>query len=197
MLKTKITGFTSYKGVMLQQHDDYQTPFSKLLLKIKPSRILEIGTGAGGFTLFLRDKLNEIGLNETIIRSYDINDTQFDIVNLELHKEILYDVTGNLNRFNIVEPFLKSDGVSLVLCDGGNKSFEFNQLSVLLKTGDIIMAHDYVDTYENFKNIFYDKIWNWCEINENDIKNVCENENLIDFMKEDFNKIVWVCKIKI
>lgn len=44
--------------------------------------------------LFLRDKLNELGLKETYIKSYDINTTNFnedvhDLTNLELSKENL------------------------------------------------------------------------------------------------------------
>lgn len=201
--KKQITGSTSYRGIMLQQHEDYQSIFSKLLENTKPARILEIGTGAGGLTLFLRDKLNEIGLKETYILSYDVNTTNFDsniydLTNLELSKENLFS-GGNeyiLNRKDLIEPYIKNIGVTIVLCDGGNKIKELTQISPLLKEGDIIMAHDYCDNIELFESIYKDKIWNWCEIKQEDIQNVCEQENLEDFMKEDFNKIVWVCKIK-
>lgn len=201
--KKQVTGFTAYKGIMLQQHEDYQTVFSKLLETTKPARILEIGTGAGGLTLFLRDKLNEIGLKETYILSYDVNTTNFDsnvhdLTNLELSKENLFG-GGNefiLERKDLIEPYIKSEGLTIVLCDGGNKIKEFNQISPLLKSGDIIMAHDYCDNRELFESDYKDKIWNWCEIQQNDIQKTCDQENLEDFMKEDFNKIVWVCKIK-
>lgn len=201
--KKQVTGFTSYKGIMLQQHEDYQSVFSKLLETSKPARILEIGTGAGGLTLFLKDKLNEIGLKETYILSYDINTTNFDstvhdLTNLELSKENLFG-GGNdfiLQRNDLIEPYIKSEGLTIVLCDGGNKIKEFNQISPLLKGGDIIMAHDYCDNTESFESDYKDKIWNWCEIQQKDIQQICDQENLEDFMKEDFNKIVWVCKIK-
>lgn len=201
--KKQVTGFTSYKGIMLQQHEDYQTVFSKLLEDTKPARILEIGTGAGGLTLFLRDKLNEIGLRETYIKSYDVNTTSFDnnvhdLTNLELSKENLFG-GGNefiLERGDLIEPYIKSEGLTIVLCDGGNKIKEFNQISPLLKSGDIIMAHDYCENSNLFESNYKDKIWNWCEIQERDIETICQQENLEDFMKEYFNKIVWVCKIK-
>jgi predicted O-methyltransferase YrrM len=201
--KKQVTGFTSYKGIMLQQHEDYQTVFSKLLEDTKPARILEIGTGAGGLTLFLRDKLNEIGLRETYIKSYDVNTTSFDnnvhdLTNLELSKENLFG-GGNefiLERGDLIEPYIKSEGLTIVLCDGGNKIKEFNQISPLLKSGDIIMAHDYCENSNLFESDYKDKIWNWCEIQERDIEVICQQENLEDFMKEYFNKIVWVCKIK-
>jgi predicted O-methyltransferase YrrM len=197
--KKQISGFTVYKGLMLQQHDDYQTPFTKLLQTTNPKRILEIGTGAGGLTLFLRDKLNEMGLTDTLIRSYDINTTTFDeIESIEISKENLFG-GGNdytLERTDLIQPFIQSEGLTIVLCDGGNKVREFNQISPLLKQGDIIMAHDYVENDEIFFSTYRDNIWNWCEIQEKDISDVCEKENLTDFLKEDFNKIVWVCKIK-
>jgi tRNA A58 N-methylase Trm61 len=201
--KKQVTGFTSYKGIMLQQHEDYQIPFTKLLETTKPKRILEIGTGAGGLTLFLRDTLNELGLKETYIKSYDVNNTTFDsnvhdLTNLELSKENLFG-GGNefvLERKDLIEPYIQSEGLTIVLCDGGNKIKEFNQISQLLKQGDIIMAHDYCENNEMFLSEYKDKIWNWCEIQEKDIENACVSEGLENFMKNDFNKIVWVCKIK-
>lgn len=192
----KVIGYTEYKGTRLQQHQDYQAPFIKLLTELKPKRILEIGTGYGGLILFLRDKLNEIGLEDTLIKSFDINHTYFDLPNLEFIKENLFIDDFKLDRYDLIEDFIKSDGITIVLCDGGNKIKEFNQIAPLLKTGDILMAHDYVDTMELFENEYKDKIWNWCEITRQDIEQITQLENLIDYMKEDFNKIVWVCKMK-
>ena len=201
--KKQISGFTVYKGIMLQQHEEYHVPFTKLLEATKPKRILEIGTGAGGLTLFLRDKLNELGLKDTYLKSYDVNTTTFDgnlhdLTNLELSKENLFG-GGNefiLERKDLIEPYIQQEGLTIVMCDGGNKIKEFNQISPLLKSGDIIMAHDFCDNSELFESEYRDKIWNWCEIQQKDIQSACDQENLVDFMKEDFNKVVWVCKIK-
>jgi predicted O-methyltransferase YrrM len=195
-MNNNILGYTSYNGHMLQQHDNYELPFSLLLENKKPNRILEIGTGDGGLTLFLRNKLNELGLSNSIIRSYDINSTMFDLPNLQTLKDNLFSYEYNLIRQDLISPFIKSEGITIVLCDGGNKIKEFNQIAKLLKDGDIIMAHDYVYDYDLFTNHYLDKIWNWCEIQEKDIIDVCLEENLIDFMKEEFNSIVWTCKLK-
>jgi hypothetical protein len=58
------------------------------------------------------------------------------------------------------------------------------------------MAHDYVDTIENFESNFRDKIWNWCEIKDSDISEACEKNNLTPYNKENFDKVVWVCRKK-
>ena len=69
-------------------------------------------------------------------------------------------------------------------------------LSGFLKSGDVIMAHDYCcNTDEFFKN-FKDKIWNWLEIQDSDIEEAVEKNKLKSFMATDFAKVVWVCKIK-
>jgi len=205
MEKKQVTGVSSYKGIMLQQHENYSEVFTEFLKKIKPSKILEIGTGAGGLTLFLRETLNDIGLSESKIKSFDINSmdsvhTQINSMeNIEILKDNLFS-GGNdyvLDRYDLIENFIKSEGTTLVMCDGGNKVKEFNQISPLIKKGDYIMAHDYVDNQENFLENYLDKIWNWAEIKDEDIKDICEKENLISSNKENFDSIVWVCKQKI
>jgi cephalosporin hydroxylase len=71
---SKVTGHTSYKGLTAQQHNDVFDVFKNFLSEIKPKRILEIGTAGGGFTLFLRETLNELGLEDTPIKSFDVHE---------------------------------------------------------------------------------------------------------------------------
>lgn len=59
------------------------------------------------------------------------------------------------------------------------------------------MAHDYVKDKKTFEEFYMNKIWDWCEIMDSDINEICVEQNLIDYMKEEFEKIVWSCKIKI
>lgn len=202
-MEKAITGISVYKGTMLQQHEDFHKVFPVFLEKYRPSRILEIGTGAGGFTHFLRDTLNELGMQDVSIKSYDINHNPYhdklnEMENLTISSENLFG-HGNdyiLVKQDIIVPYIQSEGRTLVVCDGGNKVKEFNQISEYLKPGDIIMAHDYCSDLQNFQENYYDKIWNWCEINDNDIKEACEKYNLESIEKDSFDKIVWVCKIK-
>ena len=83
-----------------------------------------------------------------------------------------------------------------MLCDGGHKIGEFNMIAPFIKVNDFIMAHDYVDTYKNYKENYLNKIWDWCEIEEKYIDQTSKNNNLVHYNKEIFDKVVWVCKQK-
>ena len=95
-----------------------------------------------------------------------------------------------------VKDFIQSTGNTIVLCDGGNKIAEFNILSEFLKSGDIILAHDYAFDNATFRSEIKGKYWNWHEISESDILPCIKQYNLKSYMKETFEKAVWVCKIK-
>jgi hypothetical protein len=97
---------------------------------------------------------------------------------------------------NEVIEFVKSDGITIVLCDGGWKIGEFNLISNYLKNGDFILAHDYAENKEKFELDVKNKIWNWHEIQESDIIDACERNNLKDYQREIFESVVWICKTK-
>ena len=197
-----VIGHTSYKGYTAQQHNDFFEVFENFLKDIKPKQILEIGTAGGGFILYLRDILDSIGLKDTKIKSFEVLDCSwYDKLrenNIEIYIENIFDYSyQNLEKPDKVVPFIQNDGTTLVLCDGGYKIGEFRMLSPFLKVGDFIMAHDYIDTVENFNENFKGKIWDWCEIKDSDINESCEKNKLIPYNKENFDKIVWVCRKKI
>jgi cephalosporin hydroxylase len=199
--KNAVKGCTEYKGYSAQQHDDAFDVFRKFLTDIKPARVLEIGTAGGGFTLFIRDVLNEIGLQDVPIKSFDVVDPGwYDKIrenNINIIIENCFDQAYiNIEKPDHLIPFIQQPGTTLVLCDGGHKIGEFNALSPHIKVGDFIMAHDYVDTWENYKENYVDKIWNWCEIEEKYIADISKECNLEFYNKEIFDKVVWVCKRK-
>jgi len=197
-----IVGATSYKGYTLQQVDTIFDVFKKFLSKIRPSQILEIGTAGGGFTLFLKDCLEELGLNNTKIKSFDVIEcswyNELREKGLEINVINIFDHSYfNLEKKELVEDFIKQDGVTLVLCDGGYKLGEFKIFSELIKSGDFIMAHDYCENESEFEKKIYGKIWNWCEIKEQEIDEISKKYNLVHYDKEIFDNVVWVCKQKI
>lgn len=92
--------------------------------------------------------------------------------------------------------FIRQPGLTIVLCDGGNKIHEFNLLNNYIKPNDIIMAHDYAPSREYFQEHMKNKIWNWHEIQDSHIIESCQKHNLVSYMREEFLNVAWVCKIK-
>jgi hypothetical protein len=160
--------------------------------------VLEIGTSVGGFTLFLRDTLNKLSLENTVIRTYDVQDLPGYVDlrnnNIEVYVKNIFENESILQEN--AQEYIQEPGVTLVLCDGNFKAREFAVLSPFLKVGDYIMAHDYIDTWENYMENYNEKIWNWCEIRDCDIAQSCEAYKLAPYNKENFDKVVWVCRKK-
>jgi cephalosporin hydroxylase len=197
-----VTGYTTYKGRIAQQHISAFKIFIRFLTEIKPKRILEIGTGGGGFILFLRDVLDSISLEDSVVRTYDVVDDTCDQVLRENRIDVrvvnlFHKTYSHLEKSREIVPFIQEDGCTLVLCDGLNKVGEFRLLSQCIKPGDYIMAHDYVDTRKRYEEEFLDKIWNWCEIEEEDIVECSQRNNLQHCWKARFEPAVWVCKRKL
>lgn len=198
----KVTGHCLYKNLIVQQHEDVFDIFRKFLSDIKPKRILEIGTASGGFTLFLRDTLDELGLFDTKIKTFELNiHPSFGLLRERgveiLHENIFDHSYFNLMKPELVEPFIKEEGTTLVLCDGGYKITEFKKLSQFIKNGDFIMAHDYCPNKDYFEENINNKIWLWCEIEDKYIQEVFEPNNLVSYNQEEFQKVVWLCKKKV
>ena len=198
-----VTGWFTYEGIVIQQHEDVGIVFEQLFKITKPSQILEIGTASGGLTLLLRDLLDRISMENTEIRTYDVESKHYLSSYIENGTKIdsrIKDVFNHsydeLVEIDEINSYIQKDGVTVVLCDGGSKKNEFRILSDYLKVGDIIMAHDYSPNQEYFEKNVNNQIWNWLEIQDLDINESCLKNNLSPFMENEFRKVVWVCKIK-
>jgi cephalosporin hydroxylase len=186
------------------QHKNVIDVFRYLLSEIKPSRIIEIGTEFGGLTLLLQDLVIELGLN-TKIRTYDIKIPKFLVEHPDLTDliEIRTKDIFTYNPFRLsdegvteVKDYMVNDGVNLILCDGGNKSKEFNSFSDIINVGDVIMLHDYIINEDEFESNFKNKIWNWHESKLSDIEESIVNNKLEPYLDDEFSKVVWGCFIK-
>ena len=200
-INNRITGATVYKNLMAQQHNDVFDVFREFLTEINPSQILEIGTAGGGLTMFIRDVLNEIGLSNTPIKTFEIIDN--DIYkklrdnNIEVYIEDIFDDThSKIKEDHEIINFIQKNGTTLILVDGGFKMGEFNALSDYVKFGDYIMAHDYSSTIDYFQEHINGKIWNWCELIDLQIEECCKRNNLIKYREDFFQKVVWTCRTK-
>jgi hypothetical protein len=199
-----VPGTFNYKGLQMLQHKNVIDVFRRLLTEINPSTIVEIGTEYGGLTLLLQDLVSELGLN-TKIRTYDIKIPKLlvehpDLTDLiEIKTKDIFDYNPfRLSDEGIIEikEYMVSDGVNLILCDGGSKSKEFNSFSDIINVGDVIMLHDYIINEEEFELNFKNKIWNWHESKLSDIEESIIKNNLEPYLDEEFSKVVWGCFIK-
>jgi hypothetical protein len=191
-------GLSSFDGLAAQQNHNVYDVFYNFLNKEKPKRILEIGTALGGFTQFLKNVSDELKLNIDIL-SYDIHRMNWyeDMVKngIDVRVEDVFINNYSEVKQEVVD-FIQQDGLTVILCDGGDKVREFNILSDYMKVGDFIMAHDYAENSEVFNEKIKGKIWNWLEIQDGDIKDACEKNNLESYDKDIFDNVVWVCKVK-
>jgi hypothetical protein len=173
---------STYNGWGAQQNYNAFEVFHNFINDVKPKRILEIGTSLGGFTSFLKYTSDKLGVQLT---SMGI-DVRIKNVFSEGYTEVDQEVID----------FIKSDGTTIILCDGGDKVREFNILSNYMKSGDFILGHDYAFDKNTFDEKVNRKLWNWHELSEKDIENACNRNNLKDYNREIFESVVWICKQK-
>jgi hypothetical protein len=199
-----ISGHFIYNNLAISQNPQIFNPLNELIVKVKPSRILEIGTSQGGLTSMIRDILDNNNLTFSNLTTYDIYEPVFlqnhiNSTNQEITIKVetlfcsQYKLFKNEDVKKEIKSYIQKDGVTIVMCDGGNKSSEFNLFSDLLKTQDIIMAHDYAPSKEYFEEYMTDKIWNWHEIQDSDIRDSIMNNNLQPYMREEFLNVAWAC----
>jgi hypothetical protein len=190
---------SSYGNWGAQQNYKAFEVFFYFLKEIRPKRILEIGTSIGGFTSFLNQSCKDLGIDCEIL-TLDINEYPWyeEMKNngIDIRIENVFSQSYDSVSQYIID-FIQSDGTTVVLCDGGDKKGEFNLLSNYIKENDFILGHDYSINQEYFEQNINGKIWNWCELTENDILEPCKRNNLVDYRNDIFQSIVWVCKMKV
>lgn len=180
-----------------RQHRDAFSVFEQFLLEVNPKRVIEIGTWKGYFTSFLK-RISDMGPGFELV-SYDTEVfeehkiCEAEGITIKIENPFTGDYTGLKED---VALFIKEPGITVVLCDDGNKIKEFNCVAKYIKPGDYVMAHDYVDTAENYELNFRGKIWLSHEISDSDIAETCLEFDLETINKEVFDKVVWVCKRK-
>lgn len=151
------------------------------------SRVIEFGTQFGGLTILLSKIFN------CPVHTYEIDQTDYS----EQFKNCLNIKVNNgcniFNKSDDIGTLISSEGKTLVLCDNGDKIREFNLFSRFLKSGDIIMAHDYVKTKEEYEKNYRNKIWNWHEISYSPISESVGELSLKEYLPSIFSQYVWAC----
>ncbi len=187
---------SAYKGLALQQRAEVMDLFKLLINNNNFKKIIEIGTGCGGLTMFLKDTVNA----DVDVYSFDILERDYHKALIEnrvkLYYENIFKDVKDWNKFEIKEEKMSlfNNSPKLVLCDGGHKKGEFNCLADLLNPGDVIMLHDYSTDKNSFESL---NVWNWLECQFSDIKKSCEDNNLAPYMHQEFLNVAWGCFIKL
>lgn len=194
---TEVIGHFLYDGKhTTQQVPNIKSFFEKLLIEENFDIIIELGTSFGGLTYILDDIVKENNLNHNI-HTFDYSYKDY-VDNFLKERGCIYHVLDERDEIykRTVFDLLSNNGKVLLLCDGGNKKEEFERYSDLLKSGDVIMAHDYSYDYLTFKNEIENKFWNWFEISFSDIESSVKKNNLEEYKKVNFEKAVWACFLK-
>ncbi len=131
-------------GVYLALNPNYISEFDN---------IIEIGTYNGGLTSWLYDNKNP----NAMVVSYDIDGS----INHTKRTDIDFRVEDCFEEksFNEIISYIQRPGKTLFVCDGGDKPKEFSIFSEYLKSGDVIIAHDYAKNPEYWK--FVTNYWQW------------------------------------
>jgi hypothetical protein len=192
------TGFCGFEGITCMQRPDAFLALFDLIEEQKFKTIIEIGTAAGGLTTFLIFAIESLGITCNL-HTYEVHDRPYFNklkgrgVDINIKNVFDPDKEGYMSE---LVGRIQNPGPTLVLCDGGNKIKEFNTLSKFLKTGDIIMCHDYSKDRNFFENEVKNKIWNFCESTYKDIETSVIEYGLHPFKEEVFWKCVWSCFVK-
>lgn len=189
-----------FLGGIMSQTPDTPKVFSKLLEKMRPQQIIEIGTFKGGLTCLLGlygliHRCDVYTFDSGTARTYAHNSIPhhaFDMLSIEF---LPYDVFTRVGE--IGEQLIQLNGPTLLLCDGGNKPREFNTFAKYLKPGDVIMAHDYSRSPDHFEEE-QKKRWRWAhEIMDHHISETVEKCGLKPHpMYDEFCREAWLCMVK-
>jgi cephalosporin hydroxylase len=196
-MNNQISGHFMYQGIhMTQQIPNIKTYFEFLLKNEKFNTIIEIGTSSAGLTYIIDDICVENDLEKNI-HTFDNSYKQYVNDNLKDRNIPFYVMDENSEEcITLIKELISNGGKVLLLCDGGNKITEFNYYSQHIKVGDFIMAHDYSIDKIEFEKKINGKIWNWLEIEYENIESSIIGNNLLEYNKLDFKESAWACFYK-
>ena len=167
-LRQLIKNQRNFAGFPMQQNGDAIRQFTKLFTTEKFESIIEIGTGKGGFAVFLAYTARLIG---ALFVTYDNRFS--DASSLIRRLGGMHVIADIFNYYKEVAKVFQ--GKTLLLCDGGDKIKEFHTFAPYLKKGDMIMAHDYC---HNEDRKYYGESVPF-EIDWHDIKECCERQGIV------------------
>lgn len=135
--------------------------------------IIELGTGHGALTLYLKLWAARLGVE---IHTFDVNAFVKDdgadqmFYRLGIHRHIM-DVQSDATKRLVVD--IMDNKPAYIVCDNGNKPLEFVTYAPLLASRSVISAHDWGPAGE---------------IRPEDVETVVREHGLVPFEPEEGNK---------
>jgi hypothetical protein len=124
--------------------------------------------------------------------AYEIDGSRADS---EVFKRLGVDMRVGDVRHEFVEAEIgaemQREGVTVLLCDGGNKINEVRTFSDYLKPGDYVLAHDYAPDAATFERDLKGRLWSWLEITDQHLQATIEHNRLEPVMPETLLAAAW------
>lgn len=181
-----------YNGIQISQVIGVYFLLNKDYLSIFDN-IVEIGSYNGGLSSYIFDTKKP----DSKFVSYDIvpeiNETKKNRDDIDFRIGDCFEQP----QFDEIVSLIQSPGRTLMICDGGFKTREFNDFSVYLKKDDVIMLHDYKQEDQSFFEA--KEYWQWpysFETCYEDIKEAIERNGLDEYYNKEANFFMWGSFIK-
>ena len=188
------SGGFEHLGAFMRQNPKVLEVFPEFFARHRFDVVVELGADEGGLSMVLKDCCDRMGAR---FHGYEIRDfRRLYLDNAEIRIRQIHLTIADVMADETVaqiERYTRA-GRAAILCDTCDKVATFGAYAKLLKRGDVIMAHDYARDEETFREHRGER-WNWFEVSESDLTDVCEAEGLEDFYPE-FAQVAWACKIK-
>jgi len=217
----------SFFGCFMQQTPEAVLSLNRLLNTHNFDTIIELGTHDGGlsslFALYcLGSRYPAYASHENEPSLYKNNTHHklpkqfytFDIFERDVPRiSILRAMGADFQKLDFlnddknieyIRSLIVNGGRVLLLCDGGDKRKEMELYCPSLKTGDVVMAHDWAKDAEAFEQLKKEGIWYGWETKWEDgegamnfgLQSICRKNNIVPAYETEFDKAVWFCGIK-
>lgn len=182
--------FLLVDGIIAAQTPKAADAFKSILANF--NTIIEIGFHRGALTLWLH-RNKQI---ETKLVAYDITFGPKEVHNDEI--DFRQGDCFSATTINQIKNLIENGGKTLVLCDGGAKEKEFHLYSQFLKSGDVIMCHDYAHEQNEYNQWSNETGWNSpAESRYDNISSAVKENSLEPYNYDMFKKVFWGSFIKV
>jgi hypothetical protein len=172
----------TYKGLTIKQVKGIFDVFEEFFNKRYFDNIYEIGSGNGGFSMWLAKKANEMNATFTTV---DIKPIEKEVQSeIEFYGGVFKNVEHK--QGNVDEVLIKGRH-NLLLIDGAEKVPPFKYFAKFIRPGDFMLTHDFYSNEEDYE---------YGTFTLKDVAtSIIENKLIIKF-NELFDGTLWLCVTK-